>query len=246
MSEHMKLFRFDAEARFRARVELGEVERNVDDHMIWHHHGVNLDWATRLAKVASLMLDLHAAVDQRRKYTGKPYYVHPMMVAELYSICMPSDFVGIAAAILHDVLEDVPRDAFVKVAESRNMMKAWMVDKPKDELLAILVGELVSYDAYGELIALGTQELSDVSVPSDGNRAARKAKDNQALASRGVLTRLRKMCDLISNTASITAHDPDFSKVYLGEKRQLFATPGFVNGLTHTYVYDIALANAMV
>jgi (p)ppGpp synthase/HD superfamily hydrolase len=47
----------------------------------------------------------HAAVGQVRKYTGEPYIVHPIEVAEIVA-CVPYTEAMICAALLHDVLED--------------------------------------------------------------------------------------------------------------------------------------------
>ena len=49
----------------------------------------------------------HASIDQRRKYTGLPYIVHPEAVAELVEATGAGPEV-VAAAWLHDVVEDTP------------------------------------------------------------------------------------------------------------------------------------------
>jgi (p)ppGpp synthase/HD superfamily hydrolase len=49
----------------------------------------------------------HASINQRRKYTGEPYIVHPIAVAELVR-SVPHTPEMIAAAYLHDVVEDTP------------------------------------------------------------------------------------------------------------------------------------------
>lgn len=47
----------------------------------------------------------HAAVGQRRRYSGEPYIVHPRAVAELVR-SVTGDEAMIAASLLHDVIED--------------------------------------------------------------------------------------------------------------------------------------------
>lgn len=47
----------------------------------------------------------HAAVGQVRKYTGEPYIVHPIEVAEIVSTVAHTPEM-LAAAYLHDVVED--------------------------------------------------------------------------------------------------------------------------------------------
>jgi (p)ppGpp synthase/HD superfamily hydrolase len=58
-----------------------------------------------LADAYGLAREAHA--DQRRKDTGAPYVTHPLGVAELVAdVGLPEDVV--AAALLHDVVEDSP------------------------------------------------------------------------------------------------------------------------------------------
>ena len=49
----------------------------------------------------------HGSIDQRRKYSGKPYIVHPKAVAEIVA-SVTDDVEMISAAWLHDVVEDTP------------------------------------------------------------------------------------------------------------------------------------------
>ena len=46
-------------------------------------------------------------IDQRRKYTGEPYIIHPAAVAELVR-GVPHTTAMLCAAWLHDVVEDTP------------------------------------------------------------------------------------------------------------------------------------------
>lgn len=52
--------------------------------------------------------DAHESIDQRRKYSGQPYIVHPVAVA-LRVAALGGTAVMIASALLHDVVEDTPR-----------------------------------------------------------------------------------------------------------------------------------------
>lgn len=132
----------------------------------------------------------HAAVGQTRKYTGEPYVVHPIEVASIVENVGGSNAM-IAAALLHDVLEDtgVTFDLLVEQFGSE-------------------VAELVLW-------------LTDVSRQEDGNRSTRKALDRQHSATAPADAQTVKVADLISNTRSIVAHDPGFAKTYLEEKRLL-------------------------
>ncbi len=132
----------------------------------------------------------HAAVGQKRKYTGEPYVVHPLEVANIVMAAGGSE-ASIAAAMLHDVLEDT----------------AVTYDLLEDE--------------FGSEVAELVLWLTDVSKPEDGNRSTRKALDRQHSAAAPAEAQTIKVADLISNTRSIVAHDPDFAVVYLQEKRML-------------------------
>ena len=54
-----------------------------------------------------------------------------------------------------------------------------------------------------------------------GNRATRKRLSCEGLAAASGEVQTIKLADLISNTASIVEHDPDFARVYLKEKAAL-------------------------
>lgn len=135
----------------------------------------------------------HAAVGQRRKYTDEPYIVHPARVASLVSQVRPCHDEMIAAAYLHDVVEDT---------------------KATIETIT---------EFFGEWVARLVEEVTDVSVPSDGNRAARKAIDREHLANASADAQTIKLADLIDNTRDIVKHDPEFAKTYLREKEALLA-----------------------
>jgi hypothetical protein len=63
-------------------------------------------------------------------------------------------------------------------------------------------------------------EVTDVSRPTDGNPAQRKALDRAHLARASEWGQTIKLADLI-DTADIAAHDPDLAKDYLAEKAAL-------------------------
>lgn len=127
---------------------------------------------------------------QVRKYTGEPYIVHPLEVAQIVHSVFPSEDAAIAA-LLHDVVEDC------------------------GVTLELITG------AFGELVAKLVHEVTDISRKEHGNRATRKALDRQHLSMASPLGMTIKLADLISNTQSITQHDPNFAKVYMREKAEL-------------------------
>jgi (p)ppGpp synthase/HD superfamily hydrolase len=132
----------------------------------------------------------HESIDQRRKYTGEPYIVHPMAVAELVR-SVPHTPEMIAAAYLHDVVEDTP----VTIEDVRA--------------------------AFGPQVTELVDWLTDVSRPQDGNRRVRKEFDRQHLAKAPPAAKTVKLADLIDNTLTIRDRDPAFWKVYRREKMAL-------------------------
>lgn len=132
----------------------------------------------------------HAAVGQVRKYTNEPYIVHPIEVADIVrSVGGTTEM--IAAAYLHDVVEDTSVDHTL-------LRRTFGAD----------IAELVLW-------------VTDVSRPEHGNRAARKAIDRRHLSQAPAEAQTIKLADLISNTNSIVQHDPKFAVTYLEEKRLL-------------------------
>ncbi len=133
----------------------------------------------------------HASAAQLRKYTNEPYIVHP---AEVFSIVSAVDGATeemMAAAWLHDVVEDTG------------------------------VTNEVIRDMFGEKVAELVGWLTDVSRPEQGNRATRKAIDRAHTAMASAEAQTIKLADLISNCGSIVEHDAAFAKTYLEEKRLL-------------------------
>lgn len=124
---------------------------------------------------------------QRRKYTNEPYATHCESVARIVAE-YTSDPDVIAAAVLHDVIEDTE------------------------------VTEKEIHDIFGKRIVWLVRQVTDISTPKDGNREARKAIDREHLAKSSPEGATIKLADLIDNTGSITAHDPNFARVYLAEK----------------------------
>ena len=93
---------------------------------------------------------------------------------------------------------------------------------------------------FGSVVASYVEQLTDVSRPEDGNRAARKAIDlaHTALASPQAHT--IKLADLISNTRSIVDRDPVFAVTYLAEKRKLLEVLKDGDPNLYRIAYDLA------
>ena len=133
----------------------------------------------------------HAAVGQLRKYTFEPYIVHPTEVASIVATVEGATEAMVAAAYLHDTVEDTG-----------------------------VTIELIR-EEFGDEVATLVGWLTDVSRPDHGNRAARKAVDRAHTANAPAAAQTIKLADLIANTSSIMQHDEKFAVTYLAEKRQL-------------------------
>jgi (p)ppGpp synthase/HD superfamily hydrolase len=145
-----------------------------------------------ITQALAFAYNAHGSIDQRRKYSGEPYIVHPIAVADIVKQYGGTQ-VQIAAALLHDVVEDTPVTLDIIEVE------------------------------FGPGIATIVEGLTDVSKPEDGNRAVRKAIDREHTAQATASAQFVKCADLIHNTRCITAHDPDFARVYMQEKRELLS-----------------------
>ncbi len=136
------------------------------------------------------MLAGKAHEGQFRKYTGMPYIVHPIEVATIVQSVDHTDEM-IAAALLHDVVEDTEY-SFEDIAKE----------------VSPEVAELV-------------EGLTDISKPQDGNRKVRKSMDKDHLAQQKAEVQTIKLADVISNSQDIKANDPKFAKVYIEEMKAL-------------------------
>lgn len=143
----------------------------------------------------------HGSINQRRKYSGDPYIVHPMAVAKILTDAGVTDQNIICAALLHDVLEDV-----------------WPVNpvyRP-DSIDELFGRTVLSY--VWEL----TDDFTKENYPGL-NREERKKREAARLAGISEAALKVKLADLIDNTSDITKNDPGFAKVYLREKERILA-----------------------
>lgn len=160
-------------------------------------------------------------ISQKRKYDGAPYFTHVERVAKLAEAHGLSDN-QIAAAYLHDVLEDTPTTA----EDLRDLLQTEGVDGLNSAIIVSLV-----------------IQLTDVYVLKrypNHNRKARKAMEAERLSKISREAKLIKCCDLIDNTADITSQDRGFAIVYLKEKQTILSGFGDV---AETELYQLALDN---
>ncbi len=151
-----------------------------------------------MKRESELFADMaHGLFNQKRKYTNEPYIVHPRNVAYLVQMVGGTDEM-IDAAYLHDVLEDVA---------------------PK----SILFGEEEIERRFGIEVLSLVKWVTDISCIKDGNREKRKKIDRMHIGIGPKEAQTIKLADLIDNSLTIVKYDPDFSKIYLKEKRLLLS-----------------------
>ena len=138
---------------------------------------------------------------QTRKWSAVPYIVHPRRVAALAAALEGTDEVDVAAALLHDVVEDTPVTA--------------------GELVRLLVAGGASPDAVPVVVAL-VEELtksyrSEEALPREEKRRRDWAK-LRTISSRA---KRLKLCDRIDNLVGGETMPPDLLEIYLAESRQV-------------------------
>lgn len=138
-------------------------------------------------RAALFAAEAHDGIDQRRKYTFEPYIRHPAAVRALVR-SVPHTPVMLAAAWLHDVVEDTPVTAAQVSAE------------------------------FGAEVADLVLWLTKISRPEDGNRAMRQLIERHHLACAPATAKTVKLADIADNVRNIAILDPQFATVYLREK----------------------------
>ena len=113
-------------------------------------------------------------------------------------------------AAVVELVRGVPHDPAMLAA-------AWLHDTVEDTQVT---REDIARE-FGAEVASLVDQLTDVSRPGDGNRAARKAIDREHTARAEPRAKTIKLADLIDNSRSILERDPKFAAVYLREKAAL-------------------------
>lgn len=152
-----------------------------------------------LEKVRQYADDAHG--DQKRKYSNENYIRHPERVMRLCSK-YTSDLSILAAALLHDVLEDTP----VTKEELAEFLQSVMEKDLAKETAEIVV------------------DLTDIYIKKDFpqyNRRKRKELEAERLHKANPKAQTVKYADLIDNSIDITNNDPDFARVFLKEARAI-------------------------
>lgn len=139
--------------------------------------------------------------NQQRKFSPEPFIQHPVRVMEVcrrYTGKQPV----LAAALLHDVLEDTP----VTQQELHQFLLGVMAEEEASETTLLVV------------------ELTDVFTKAahpQWNRKQRKKKEAERIRTTSGDSQTVKYADIIDNCREIVNQDPDFAGVFLRECRDL-------------------------
>jgi guanosine-3',5'-bis(diphosphate) 3'-pyrophosphohydrolase len=155
--------------------------------------------------------------EQMRKYTDERYIVHPvrvMQTCQQYS----HDPALLAAALLHDVLEDTP----VTESEIRSFLSSHLSADETNKAVQYVV------------------ELTDVFIKKKFprmNRQKRKEKEADRLSRVSAEAQTIKYADIMDNAVNIVLHDQNFGSRYLKESQMILD----VMQKGHPVLYERAL-----
>lgn len=149
-----------------------------------------------IEKAKLFATNAHSSINQKRKYTGENYIVHPIAVAELVK-SISDDENMINAALLHDVIEDV---------------------YPVNTKFSI---DLIRHE-FGNDVTTLVIELTNLYTKNRFpflNRKERKRLENDRMSRISPNAKTIKLADIIDNCKSIHFAG-DFAEIYINEKRE--------------------------
>lgn len=146
----------------------------------------------RAARVADR---IHAK--QRRKGNGQPYILHPIRVAGRVATLEVATDEMVAAAFLHDVIED---------SEDRSAVEE-MLNREFNEQVVNLVFELTAPSAFMD--------------KHKTTREHRKMCDREHYVGSSKEAKIIKLCDRIDNVLEMQGLNQDFQRIYLRESYEL-------------------------
>jgi (p)ppGpp synthase/HD superfamily hydrolase len=162
-----------------------------------------LDLSHKPIAAAALQLATEHHKGVYRKYSCKPYIEHPKAVANILLQNGHYDQDTLAAAFLHDCMEDENLEGY--------RQEAWYIE-----------------NKCNAKVARWVKGLTDTET---GNRAERKQASIKRLMTMPCVVREIKMADIMDNIKDIVEQDPSFAPQYLAEKRTMLeafapSTPG--------------------
>jgi len=154
-----------------------------------------MDHSEIMGKIIEFADNAHSA--QMRKYSNERYIVHPIRVMKICS-AYTQDLSVLAAAVLHDVIEDTTYSG--------------------QDIFSFLQTVMPLHDQAMTLQLVN--ELTDVYVKKEFptlNRSERKKRELERLRKISSEAQTIKYADIIDNSREISGADPDFAQRYLQE-----------------------------
>jgi (p)ppGpp synthase/HD superfamily hydrolase len=141
-------------------------------------------------KASAFAIAAHEAINQKRDVTNDPYWVHPKAVAALVSE-YTSDPEVIAAAWLHDTVEDTPTT----------------LDTIKAE--------------FGERVASLVENLTNVAPADCANREEKVGLNRAHTTKAAPDAKTVKLADVFDNLSDVDICDQEWASRYIREKKLL-------------------------
>jgi len=135
---------------------------------------------------------MEAHKGQFRKFGGTAYIQHPLAVMGILTEIYANNAEVLAAALLHDTVEDC-----------------------KDITLEVI------HERFGEVVASTVFYATEKATKEDGSRKVRKEIDRIHYCNGTAYSQDLKVADMLHNIQGIVLCDPVFAPTYLEEKRQL-------------------------
>ncbi|MGV3600088.1 MAG: metal-dependent phosphohydrolase [Dyadobacter fermentans] len=136
--------------------------------------------------------------EQKRKYTGAPYYTHLLSVADRVEQYVHQGY-ETEIALCHDLIEDTE----CSLADLSAKLMSLGYSITEDEVILAGVDDL-------------TDKYTHMKYPSL-NRAQRKELEGVRIMASRPIAQTVKYADIIDNMLSLTEHDPGFARVYARE-----------------------------
>ena len=143
-----------------------------------------------------------AHAGQKRKYTDEDYIIHPMRVAfaGIYAGGRTGKPAAIAAALLHDVVEDTS----ITFEELRIFLsRVFICHRDTAEIMRLV-------------IALTDVYTKDNFIELNRNQRKKEERARMALTFDSTLYQI-KLADMLDNRSSINKYDPRFAKTFTDE-----------------------------
>lgn len=153
-----------------------------------------------ILKAAALAKEIHQ--NQKRKYNGDPFILHPMRVAGRVTLLPGATKEMVAAAWLHDAIEE-------SSAPMLDVMRA--------------IHRSAGWDVLRLVLEL-TNTTKQLPIPL--SRAERKKYDRERLMHVSLDAKIIKLVDRIDNVLDMKGAPEDFARLYLEESKLLASALG--------------------